>query len=259
MAQGSTEETKEGQNDSECPSAPECNNLVGHWKCTVFMNGTNYYGTHDIEVTRHSSQGVIEAELVGTSYPGKAYTTYSIRSKYVGVMRGDQVTLTYQDAGSQYTASIILKITDYAMDGTWNDSSRKFGTVQWFKVFNLKNANRGNMETVHHNVYELQQQIDGLTAELDTLKRKMTWRAFEGNVFDINKEYRVRMNEGGGLQNVECVGPNLLLFSCSTANHYYGAIEVTTPNRWHYRYKGNSATKVPNSDNGNVYRIEERG
>ena len=109
MAHCLPEETKEDK--IEFPPAPKRNNLVGHWKCPACINGTNYYGTQDIE-------------LVGTSCQGKAHTAYSIRSKYVGVVNGDQVTLTYQDAGSQYTASVILKITAYAMDGTWNDSSR---------------------------------------------------------------------------------------------------------------------------------------
>ena len=62
--------TKEGVSDTPSVVA----SLIGRWKGLVFMNGTRYWGTHDLEVTRYSSHCVFEAELIGTSRPSQDYT-----------------------------------------------------------------------------------------------------------------------------------------------------------------------------------------
>eukprot|EP01083_Nonionella_stella_P171465 585806_1 len=183
MACISAEETKEGVADADKSSDI---NLIGRWKSLVFMNGTNYWGTHDIEIAEHSSQGVIAAELIGTSNPGKAYVSYQNRSNYTGVIKGGKVTLTYQDNNSQYTASIILTIGDYAMEGTWNDSNNKYGTNQWFKVYNLKNSNGTNSA---NSMDSTQNQMNAMKEEMNTLKRRITWTRFQRNVFDQNKAH----------------------------------------------------------------------
>eukprot|EP00483_Globobulimina_turgida_P003171 UN03176 len=100
--------------------------LIGQWKCLVFIN-SKYWGCHHIHCFKHSSQGVIEAQLIGTQNPGKKYTVSKNKSNYIGVKKGDCVTLTYKDSGGKYTASITLQINDYSMDGTWHDSSHQSG------------------------------------------------------------------------------------------------------------------------------------
>ena len=120
---------------------------------------------------------------------------------------------------------------------------------------NMRQHHQQEVQRLRTENGELRQIVEGLRREVS----KMTWREFTGNAFDKSKEYRVRMNRGGGYYSVDYFDSRTLFFSCSTANHYYGCIEVTAPRRWHYRYKGNSAKKVPNGDNGNVHSIEERG
>eukprot|EP01084_Bolivina_argentea_P122646 217333_1 len=111
--------------------------LFGRWKCLVFIN-SKYWGCHDINCYKHSSQGVIEAELIGTQNPGKEYIIYQNKSKYIGVKKEDSVTLTYIAHDNKYTASIILTINEFSMDGSWHDSTNGSGTVQWIKAQKLK-------------------------------------------------------------------------------------------------------------------------
>ena len=113
--------------------------FVGRWKQLVFMNGTEFWGSHDVNITKHTSQGVIEGELIGTQNPGKQYITYATKSGYIGVLKNNQMTLTYQgsDPKYHYTASIILTVNEYTMDGIWTDSTGKRGTCQWIKAYKL--------------------------------------------------------------------------------------------------------------------------
>ena len=138
------------------------------------------------------------------------------------------------------------------------------------EVANLRQSNQNLEQTVSQlsqknqslesSVSQLTQSLQGLTASFNVYKDKMRWKVFNGNAFDKNKEYRVRMNEGGGYNAVEIFDSQTMFFRCSTANHFYGCIEVTNLHRWHYRHCGNSATKVKGyEDNGYVHSIEERG
>ena len=167
-------------------------------------------------------------------------------------MKGNSLTLTYVDAAGKYTASLIMTVNAYSMDGTWNDSSKQFGTMQWLKVDKLQTQGSALVvEPGHDSKVDLQH-------ELGALKQKMSWMVFGGSQFDTNKEYRVRFNKGGGYHLVECVGSQALMFRVSTAAHYYGCIEIGNLHRWHYRMCGDSAKKM-SEDNGAVYCVEERG
>merc|ERR1719461_57176 len=97
----------------------------------------------------------------------------------------------------------------------------------------------------------LRRELANLRREFNEYKQKMSWKIFNGNSFDKNKEYRIRFNKGGGYNVVEYFDSKTLFFRCSTANHYYGCIEISNIKRWHYRHCGNSAQKVNGyEDNG---------
>ena len=98
-------------------------------------------------------------------------------------------------------------------------------------------------ETLKKQNEELKDALNDFRKEFEAFKYKMSWKKFEGDAFDKTKDYRVRINKGGGYYLVDWVGSKELLFSVSTAAFNYGCVTIDKQDQWHYRMKGNSAQK----------------
>ena len=118
-------------------------NLVGRWMNIVSVDGLNgasarFYGVHHVNITRHSSQGVVEGKLIKTDFLKNgthSTTTYNKDMTYIGVIQNDTLTLNYKDGS--YTAVSTLKMKEFSMNGTWYDSANQKGTTKWIKACKL--------------------------------------------------------------------------------------------------------------------------
>ena len=118
--------------------------LVGKWMNLTSVDGKNgaaavFYGVHHVNITKHTSQGVVEADLIQTDFfeNGKQRTrSYKERKMgYIGVLKDNKLTLNYKDGG--YTAAVVLQVSAFSMDGTWYDSTGQKGVNKWIKAYEL--------------------------------------------------------------------------------------------------------------------------
>ena len=119
--------------------------LCGKWKMFVYKNEMKQlFMIRDIDIIKHTKQGQIKGILCGTTYiDGNKYENkYDDDEKdddekiYCGQLKDNQLILTYRGKKT-YTASYLLCVEEYELNGQWIDSIHQKGNCQWFKIQKL--------------------------------------------------------------------------------------------------------------------------
>ena len=121
--------------------------LCGNWKAFIYKQHMDKTGIlsmiRDIKIVKHTKQGIIEGILIGTTYITHDMDRFDHENKYQvneriynGQLKDNQLILTYRGKKS-YTASYLLSMEEYKLNGQWIDSMHQKGNCQWFKIQKL--------------------------------------------------------------------------------------------------------------------------
>ena len=108
--------------------------LVGKWHETTYVNGNSTpVQQSTIEISKHTSQGIVEGKVVGIDY-----NIHGHKLSYItisGVMKGNQLTTNVTVHSSGFKSSGTFKLIDEnTLDGVWYSSANTNGTAKLRRI-----------------------------------------------------------------------------------------------------------------------------
>ena len=119
--------------------------LCGKWKVFIYKQQMEKSDdilsmVRDVNIVKHTKHGIIEGILIGTTYITQDMECFDHENKYQvneriynGQLKDNQLILTYRGKKS-YTASYLLSVEEFELNGQWIDSMHQKGNCQWFKI-----------------------------------------------------------------------------------------------------------------------------
>jgi len=110
--------------------------LCGKWKVFVYREESNRLCLIcDVHITKHSKRGRIEGKLMSMNVMEQdEHEESKDGGFYFGHLNAEQLVLTYNGS---YSASYVLNVAEYELEGEWISSLHSKGTCQWFKMQKL--------------------------------------------------------------------------------------------------------------------------